>query len=134
MPTYVYECPDCGQFEEYQSIKDDPIQKCPDCNSEINRVIQPTLFAVKGDIKTLGQLAENNAKKHGKLWQEKQIYEQEQLMRKIKNDRLDEMEKAGKKVTRPDFDKKPEEISKRAKEVVKSGDAKQIEKYVMEGK
>lgn len=134
MPTYVYKCPECGEFEEYQSIKDKPLKNCPDCNSSCERVIQPTHFAVKGDIKTLGQLAEHNAKTHGKLWQEKQIYEQEKLMSDRKERKLQEMEAAGKKVHRPDPNKKPIEISKRAKEVVKSKDPKQIEKYIMEGK
>ena len=30
MPTYDYECKKCGhQFETIQSIKDDPLKKCP---------------------------------------------------------------------------------------------------------
>ena len=30
MPTYEYECKKCGhQFETIQSIKDDPLKKCP---------------------------------------------------------------------------------------------------------
>lgn len=32
MPTYSYACEACGrQFEEFQSIKDKPIRKCPQC-------------------------------------------------------------------------------------------------------
>lgn len=32
MPTYDYECDACGhKFELFQSIKDDPERKCPDC-------------------------------------------------------------------------------------------------------
>lgn len=32
MPTYEYACDACGaQFEREQSIKDDPIKKCPKC-------------------------------------------------------------------------------------------------------
>lgn len=32
MPTYEYQCRACGhQFEEYQSIKADPLRKCPAC-------------------------------------------------------------------------------------------------------
>ncbi len=37
MPTYDYECNACGhKFEEFQSIKADPIKTCPVCKK--NRV------------------------------------------------------------------------------------------------
>jgi putative FmdB family regulatory protein len=32
MPTYEYACPKCGhQFEQFQSMKDAPLKKCPAC-------------------------------------------------------------------------------------------------------
>jgi len=32
MPTYEYECPDCGAaFERFQSITDRPVRRCPEC-------------------------------------------------------------------------------------------------------
>jgi len=32
MPTYDYRCKSCGyQFEEFQSISDDPLVICPQC-------------------------------------------------------------------------------------------------------
>lgn len=32
MPTYDYECQDCGhQFEKFQPITAAPVRKCPDC-------------------------------------------------------------------------------------------------------
>lgn len=32
MPTYEYECQGCGyEFESFQSMKDDPLKKCPEC-------------------------------------------------------------------------------------------------------
>ena len=32
MPTYDYRCDSCDhEFELFQSIKDDPIKKCPEC-------------------------------------------------------------------------------------------------------
>jgi putative FmdB family regulatory protein len=34
MPTYDYECPTCGVFEHYQSIKDAPLKACPTCKSK----------------------------------------------------------------------------------------------------
>ena len=32
MPTYEYACPKCGHtFEQYQSMIDEPLKKCPAC-------------------------------------------------------------------------------------------------------
>ncbi len=43
MPTYDYRCDACGhQFEAFQSIKDDPLSKCPQCgNYSVKRLISP---------------------------------------------------------------------------------------------
>ncbi|MCH8927219.1 MAG: zinc ribbon domain-containing protein [Candidatus Marinimicrobia bacterium] len=39
MPTYDYQCSNCGfRFEEFQNIFADPIKKCPDCKK--NKVIR----------------------------------------------------------------------------------------------
>ncbi len=36
MPTYEYECLICGsRFEQFQSIKDQPLQKCPQCCGKV---------------------------------------------------------------------------------------------------
>jgi putative FmdB family regulatory protein len=35
MPTYDYECEACGHtFEEFQSITEDPLKKCPECGKK----------------------------------------------------------------------------------------------------
>lgn len=40
MPTYQYRCSHCGhEFEEYQSIVDDPVDKCPECSQKPERII-----------------------------------------------------------------------------------------------
>lgn len=32
MPTYEYVCAKCGhEFEQFQSMKDEPLKKCPKC-------------------------------------------------------------------------------------------------------
>jgi putative FmdB family regulatory protein len=32
MPTYEYACQKCGhQFEQFQSMRDEPLKKCPKC-------------------------------------------------------------------------------------------------------
>jgi putative FmdB family regulatory protein len=40
MPTYQYRCTQCGyEFEEFQSITDDPIEVCPACKGKTRRLI-----------------------------------------------------------------------------------------------
>lgn len=41
MPTYEYQCPDCGHtFEEMQSISARPIKRCPSCGKRrVKRLI-----------------------------------------------------------------------------------------------
>lgn len=35
MPTYDYECDACGhKFENFQSMKDDALTKCPECKKK----------------------------------------------------------------------------------------------------
>ncbi len=42
MPTYDYECGKCGyQFEEFQSISDKPLTRCPKCKGKVKRCIGP---------------------------------------------------------------------------------------------
>jgi putative FmdB family regulatory protein len=39
MPTYEYECKSCKhRFEEFQSITDEPIKKCPRCGKAVRRL------------------------------------------------------------------------------------------------
>jgi len=40
MPTYEYECRDCGHaFERFQGINEDPISLCPECQGKVRRLI-----------------------------------------------------------------------------------------------
>jgi putative FmdB family regulatory protein len=40
MPTYQYKCPSCGyEFEELQSLHEEPIKVCPNCKKETHRII-----------------------------------------------------------------------------------------------
>lgn len=39
MPTYEYKCEQCGQFDFWQSIKDDALSACPTCGSPVKRLI-----------------------------------------------------------------------------------------------
>lgn len=40
MPTYEYVCQKCEhEFERFQSIKDEPLKRCPECRGKIVRKI-----------------------------------------------------------------------------------------------
>lgn len=40
MPTYEYECRECGHsFEVSQNMSDDPLKDCPVCGKSIRRII-----------------------------------------------------------------------------------------------
>lgn len=39
MPTYEYKCTSCNhKFEVFQSIKADPVEKCPSCSGKVIRL------------------------------------------------------------------------------------------------
>jgi putative FmdB family regulatory protein len=49
MPTYEYLCRHCGhRFEAWQHMTDDPLTVCPNCGSEIHRVLYPASIVFKG--------------------------------------------------------------------------------------
>jgi putative FmdB family regulatory protein len=42
VPTYEYECKDCGKrFDIFQSITADPIEVCPSCNGRLKKLFSP---------------------------------------------------------------------------------------------
>ena len=50
MPTYVYECEKCGEFEQQQSIKAPALTRCPKCGGDVRRIVAGgTSFILKGD-------------------------------------------------------------------------------------
>ena len=62
MPTYLYNCPKCGEFEWNQSILDKPLTSCPQvdstsqidgqrCGSKVTKLIAP-LAGFKMPIET----------------------------------------------------------------------------------
>lgn len=48
MPYYIYHCDLHKEFEVKQGIHDEPLTKCPLCFREVERVIQPLPFIMKG--------------------------------------------------------------------------------------
>lgn len=39
MPTYVYECARCGEFEKQQSMTDPSLIVCPKCGGKVRKII-----------------------------------------------------------------------------------------------
>jgi putative FmdB family regulatory protein len=49
MPTYTYQCSDCGTaFEQYQKFSEDPLTDCPSCTGSVRRVIHAPGIVFKG--------------------------------------------------------------------------------------
>ncbi|MBC7225256.1 MAG: FmdB family transcriptional regulator, partial [Anaerolineae bacterium] len=49
MPTYQYECEECGLvFERRQHFHDAPLKRCPECQGPVHRVFQPVGIIFKG--------------------------------------------------------------------------------------
>lgn len=143
MNTYEYECQqeDCQfSFEVRQSIKDKHrYKKCPACERfSLERVIFPSDFFIK-DVKTLGQLAEQNNKKlgtYGLQAKERKLQEQQEQNRQARLDSIKKKLPPGAKIVdrkgehKPWYGKAPDSVQQK----VKSGDQKGLHKYIMEGK
>ena len=48
MPTYVYRREDGSTFEKVESIKDEPLEECPQTGQSVKRVIQPASVRFRG--------------------------------------------------------------------------------------
>lgn len=50
MPTYTYQCENCGiRFDQYQKFTDDPLVVCPECGEPaLRKVYQPVGIVFKG--------------------------------------------------------------------------------------
>jgi putative FmdB family regulatory protein len=49
MPTYHYQCRDCGHsFDQFQKFSEDPLTVCPSCGGTVQRVIQNVGVVFKG--------------------------------------------------------------------------------------
>ena len=50
MPTYVYQCKECGhRFEIFQSFSADPLEACPECREvALRKVLFPAGVVFKG--------------------------------------------------------------------------------------
>lgn len=134
---YDYECQniECGLILEIdQGIKEPKITKCPICEQEtFERIfLQAPLGFVK-EVKTVGQLAEKNAKAMGRygleeakrLEKENKISKDEAIKQKLRqrfpNAKIPEANKE-----KPWYGKLPDNL--------KNADSKRLDKYIIEGK
>lgn len=56
MPTYEYQCTQCGHtFDQQQAITDTPLEKCPNCQGRVKRLLSGGAgFVMKGGSQTHG--------------------------------------------------------------------------------
>ena len=68
MRTYHYMCSECKEeFEQFHSIKEPLKKQCPFCELEgLSVVLDGPPVIINKEVKTLGQLAEKNAKALGR--------------------------------------------------------------------
>jgi putative FmdB family regulatory protein len=89
MPKYDYECENCNHklIDIYQPFDSDSLTKCENCGqNSLRRIIYCPYISVKGEIKTIGQLAESNSKKMGKtLVEEKTLKDKENKKQALKD-------------------------------------------------
>ena len=49
MPIYSYKCDKCGtRFDRLQKFTDKPLTRCPECQGQVKRLIQPAGIVFKG--------------------------------------------------------------------------------------
>ncbi len=75
MPTYNYKCDSCGDTMSIrQSIKDDPLENCENCNGNIRRIISgSTGLIFKGSGFYLTDYGKTNSNKSEKTNTDKSI-------------------------------------------------------------
>lgn len=63
MPTYEYKCQDCGYaFEKFHGIKEEPLDRCPECNGKVQRLISGGVGIIfKGSGFHVNDLTKTNA-------------------------------------------------------------------------
>ena len=99
MIEYTYRCKNCNhQFDISMSIKDKPLKKCRECKKlELERIIFAPQGFVRQEVKTIGQLADRNAKKLGKNEiQERELRGKDQTKEAMKQARKELNSKLGK--------------------------------------
>lgn len=95
MPIYHYACSECKEeFETSHSIKEPLRKNCPFCKLDGLAVVLdgPPVIITK-EIKTIGQLAEKNAKELGKYGLQERMAQDGTLERVQKREKQNELRK-----------------------------------------
>ena len=89
MPTYDYRCESCkNTFEYFQNMSDRPLNKCPDCNSKVRRLVSGgTGLIFKGSGFYLTDYAKDKTK------QKQQIKSDDKKSKKVKEKKVKEKNK-----------------------------------------
>lgn len=98
MPTYHYACSDCKEeFEVFHSIKE-PLRKiCPFCEkSSLSVVLDEPPVIINKEVKTIGQLAEKNAKELGRYGLQEKMATDGSLERIKSREKKEELRKISK--------------------------------------
>ena len=48
MPLYEYSCPRCGRFELIRKFSDAPLETCPTCGTEVQKLLSAPAIQFKG--------------------------------------------------------------------------------------
>jgi putative FmdB family regulatory protein len=83
MPTYHYACKECKEeFEVFHSIKEPLRTICPFCEKAgLSVVLDEPPVIINKEVKTIGQLAEKNAKSLGRYGLEEKMAKDSSLER-----------------------------------------------------
>lgn len=134
MITYHYKCEVCQhEFEQSQSIKDKPLQKCPACEQwKLYRVIYGGLDPiVQAEAKTVGLYASRQHKKMGKYEKQEKQQEYKESQKLAKQELRKEAErKLGRKLA--NIEVKPELVDKNNK--INKMTPEQKKRYIETGK
>src|SRR5215470_15912796 len=66
VPLYEYQCPKCGRFELIQKFSDAPLEKCPTCGSEVQKLLSAPAIQFKGTGWYITDYARKGSGKDGK--------------------------------------------------------------------
>jgi putative FmdB family regulatory protein len=48
MPIYEYRCRNGHEFEVFQSMSEEPVSRCPECDAPVERIFHPVAVHFKG--------------------------------------------------------------------------------------
>lgn len=98
MPTYHYACSECKEeFEVFHSIKE-PLRKiCPFCEKAgLAVVLDEPPVIINKEVKTIGQLAEKNARELGKYGLQERMAKDGTVERIKQREQREQLQKIGK--------------------------------------